>query len=107
MLWHVYLVLSRYVVCIQVHFRIFLVTKPWEQYDLGPYCLQQRLPKNKGDKSRDWRKNSSQAWADPEWGDRGSGPPLKNHKNIGFHSITGPDPLKKPSQARGPMKVHF
>ena len=22
-------------------------------------------------------------------------PPLKNHKNIGFHSNTGPDPLKK------------
>ena len=28
-------------------------------------------------------------------GDRGSGPPLKNHKNIGFISNTGPDPLKK------------
>ena len=27
-------------------------------------------------------------------GDRGSGPPLKNHKNIGFLSNTGPDPLK-------------
>ena len=27
-------------------------------------------------------------------GDRGSGPPLKNHKNIGFSSNTGPDPLK-------------
>ena len=24
----------------------------------------------------------------------GSGPPLKNHKNIGFSSNTGPDPLK-------------
>ena len=24
------------------------------------------------------------------WGDRGSGPPLKNHKNIGFLSNTGP-----------------
>ena len=23
-----------------------------------------------------------------------SGPPLENHKNIGFFSITGPDPLK-------------
>ena len=33
-------------------------------------------------------------WADPE-GDRRSGPPfLKNHKNIGFMSNTGPDPLK-------------
>ena len=30
-------------------------------------------------------------------GDRGSGPPtpLKNHKNIGFHINTCPDPLKK------------
>ena len=27
-------------------------------------------------------------------GDRGSGPPLKNHENIGFLSNTGPDPLK-------------
>ena len=26
-------------------------------------------------------------------GDRGSGPTLKNHKNIGFSSHTGPDPL--------------
>ena len=32
------------------------------------------------------------ACADPEgWGDKGSGPPLKN---IGFLSNTGPDPLK-------------
>ena len=32
-------------------------------------------------------------------GDRGSGhpPPLKNHKNIGFSSKTGPDPLKNRS----------
>ena len=37
----------------------------------------------------------------PLRGDRGSGPPLKNHKNKGFSSNTGPDPLKKwqlPSQ---------
>ena len=27
-------------------------------------------------------------------GDRGSGPPMKNHKNIGFPSILDPDPLK-------------
>ena len=27
-------------------------------------------------------------------GNRGSGPPLKNHKNIGFLSNTGPDSLK-------------
>ena len=32
--------------------------------------------------------------SDPEGGDRGSGPPLKNHKNIGFLSNTGLDPLK-------------
>ena len=34
-------------------------------------------------------------------GDRGSEPPLKNHKNKGFLSNTGPDPLKitkQPSQ---------
>ena len=35
------------------------------------------------------------AWADPEGGGQGSGPPLKNHKNIGFHSNTVPDSLKK------------
>ena len=35
------------------------------------------------------------ACADQEGeGDRGSGPPEKNHKNIGFLSKTGPDPLK-------------
>ena len=28
-------------------------------------------------------------------GGQGSGPPLKNHKNSGFYSNTGPDPLKK------------
>ena len=33
-------------------------------------------------------------WADPEGEDRGSGPPLKNHKAIGFLSNTCPDPLK-------------
>ena len=27
-------------------------------------------------------------------GNRGSGPPLENHKNIGIFSNTGPDPLK-------------
>ena len=30
-------------------------------------------------------------------GDRGSGPPLKNHKNIGFPSNIDPDPLKSQS----------
>ena len=36
------------------------------------------------------------SWADPEGGggDRGSGPPLKNHKNIVNLSNTGPDPQK-------------
>ena len=33
------------------------------------------------------------ARTDPEAGDRGSGPPLKNHKNIGFHTNTDLDPL--------------
>ena len=34
--------------------------------------------------------------ADPEGkGGRGSGPPEKSQKLIGFHSNTGPDPLKK------------
>ena len=40
---------------------------------------------------------------DPEGGDRGSGPPLENHKNTGFSSNTGPNPgalkiVKLPSQ---------
>ena len=35
----------------------------------------------------------SSACADSE-GDRGSGPSLNNHKNIGFFSNIGPDPLK-------------
>ena len=35
-------------------------------------------------------------WADPDGGGGAWGPePLKNHKNIGFHSNTGLDPLKK------------
>ena len=36
---------------------------------------------------------SLRPWADPE-GDRGSRPPMKNHKNIGSLSNTGQDPLK-------------
>ena len=40
-------------------------------------------------------------------GGRGSGPTLKNYKNIGFHSNSGPDPLKnhkatKPGFKNGP-----
>ena len=31
-------------------------------------------------------------WADQRGGHRGSGSPLKNHKNIGFLCNTGPDP---------------
>ena len=43
-------------------------------------------------------------------GDRGSGPPLKNHKNIGFLSNSGPDPLKnhkatKPAFNVGPSSA--
>ena len=37
------------------------------------------------------------AWADPEGGgggDKGVRTSLKNHKNIGFLSNTGPDPLE-------------
>ena len=36
------------------------------------------------------------SWADPEGGggEQGSGPPLKNHKNIGILSNIDPDPLK-------------
>ena len=51
-------------------------------------------------------------------GGRGSGPPLKNHKNIGFPSNFDPDPLKikLTSQhsmvgqyrfAGGPIMAHF
>ena len=44
--------------------------------------------------------NCLSAWADPEGGTQGGGqgvrtpPPLKNQKNIGFLSNSGPDPLK-------------
>ena len=42
-----------------------------------------------------------QHFADPE-GDRGLDlpPPLKNHKNLGFLSNTGPDPLKNQKAAK-------
>ena len=49
-------------------------------------------------------------------GDRGPDPPLKNHKNIGFSSNTGPDPLKNCSYQSStqwwaiigtPAKRHF
>ena len=49
-------------------------------------------------------------YAGPGGGERGYGPPLKNHKNIGFLSNTGPDPLKnhkatKPAFNVGPLNV--
>ena len=38
------------------------------------------------------------SWADPEGGQGvRTPPPLKNHKNVGFLSNTGPDPLKSQS----------
>ena len=45
-------------------------------------------------------------------GDRGSGPPplLKNHKNIGFLSNSGPDPLDEATEPEfnvGPLIVVF
>ena len=50
--------------------------------------------------------------ADPEGGGegKGSGPPLKNHKNTGFSSNTGLDPLKnhkatKPAFNVGPLSA--
>ena len=47
------------------------------------------------------------ACADPEGGNRGSRAPLKNHKNIGFLSKNGLDPLKNvvPSSARQPNAI--
>ena len=45
--------------------------------------------------------------ADPEGGGggRGSGTPLKNHKNIGFLSNTGPDPLKNHKATKPALNV--
>ena len=40
-------------------------------------------------------KKGGSSYMDPEVGTGGTGPPpLKNYKNIGFLSNTGPDPLK-------------
>ena len=47
---------------------------------------------------------SSLAMGGSRGGDRGSGPPLKNHKHLGFPSNTGPDPLKS-YQARIQCRV--
>ena len=41
-----------------------------------------------------WVVNNRFGWIQGGGGGRGSGPPLKNHKNIGFLSNSGPDPLK-------------
>ena len=49
--------------------------------------------------------SKEESWADPEGGNRGSRPPLKNHKNIGFHSNTGPDPLKKQKATKPAFNV--
>ena len=43
-------------------------------------------------------------------GSRGGGgggpdPPLKNHRNIGFHSNSGPDPLKKHKATKSALNV--
>ena len=48
-----------------------------------------------------------------EWiqrGDRRSGPPMENHKNVGFLSNRGPDPLEnnkatKPTFSVGPSSA--
>ena len=39
------------------------------------------------------------------WGGRGSGPPLKNHKNIGFLCNTGHDPLKNHKSTESAFNV--
>ena len=44
-------------------------------------------------------------------GDRGSGPPVKNHKNIGFLSNTGLNPLENHKATKlafnvGPLLAH-
>ena len=49
-------------------------------------------------------------WAGPEGGGGRSRPSLKFHKNIGFLSNTGPDPLKnykvtKPASNVGPLSA--
>ena len=50
--------------------------------------------------------NSVTAWADPEGG-RGSGPHplLKNYKNIGFLSNTGPDHLRNHKATKAAFNV--
>ena len=43
--------------------------------------------------------------ADPDGGGQGIRTPLKNHKNIGFLSSTGPDPLKNHKAAKPAFNV--
>ena len=38
-------------------------------------------------------------------GGNGSGPPLENHKNLGFHSNSCPDPLKNHEATEPPFNV--
>ena len=38
-------------------------------------------------------------------GGRWTGPPMKNHRNIGFHSNSGPDPLKKHKATKPALNV--
>ena len=44
-------------------------------------------------------------WADQERGGRGTGPTPENHKNIGFRSNSGPDPLKNHKAAEPAFNV--
>ena len=67
-------------------------------------------------KSASWEENtqlvnSDLSCTEPEKGGQGVRTPLKNHKNIGFLSNTGPDPLKnhkatKPVFNVGPPSAH-
>ena len=55
--------------------------------------------------------SSNHPWADPEGGTVGLDPFYTNHKNIGFLSKTGPDPLKnhkatKPAFNVGQSSAH-
>ena len=45
------------------------------------------------------------SWVDPDGEGTGVWTPLKNHKNIGFLSNTGPDPLKNHKAAKPAFNV--
>ena len=81
---------------------------------------QQMIDKNETDEDKKRRLEGKVPWADSEGACRGSGPPLKNHKIIGFLSNAGLIPLKitkLPSQhsmlghrrlaSETPFKWHF